>query len=365
MHNEYGYDLIQAGRYDEALGQLEEYRRLNPREPNPYDSLGEARLMLGEPERALEAFDTALTIDPQFFESYAGRAWAFSMRGRYDEALSQAAHFAASLAKRHAPGTTGMLLRAWRFSRVGRYREAAAAAEDGRAEAVRFGDMEGQIDADLLTIEGGGRARARSARCGARRCRARPDSRAYTSRSHRRCSARGAAVRGWCRRGARRRGGPGARASAGRATVPNAGRAELWWQHALDAEIALAAGSAVDAEVAIAAAPRLKMWFSLGYGSLTTLVHTLPVRDTVARIQLARGDTPGAIATYRELLTPSREQQWVAPLEPRFVLALARLLNQTGDAAGARAEYERFAALWRAADPGVPELEEARRYLKR
>ena len=155
------------------------------------------------------------------------------------------------------------------------------------------------------------------------------------------------------------------RAGTGRPAIAGAGRAELWWQHALEAEIALAAGAPVDAEVALAAAPRLKMWFSLGYGSLTALVNTLPVHDTVARVRLARGDPPGAIAAYRELLTPSRDQQWVAPLEPRFVLALARLLDQAGDAAGARAQYERFAALWRAADAGQPELEEARRYLKR
>jgi hypothetical protein len=94
-------------------------------------------------------------------------------------------------------------------------------------------------------------------------------------------------------------------------------------------------------------------------------VNTLPVRDTVARVRLARGDPPGAIAAYRELLTPSRDQQWIGPLEPRFVLGLARLLDQAGDAAGARAQYQRFAALWQGADPGLPELDEARRHLKR
>ena len=47
-------------------------------------------------------------------------------------------------------------------------------------------------------------------------------------------------------------------------------------------------------------------------------------------------------------------------LEPRYVLALARLLERAGDAAGAKEQYRRFADLWKGADAGLPELAEAR-----
>jgi hypothetical protein len=50
-------------------------------------------------------------------------------------------------------------------------------------------------------------------------------------------------------------------------------------------------------------------------------------------------------------------------LEPRYVLALARLLDETGDKEAARAEYERFLELWKNADEGLPELKEAREYV--
>jgi hypothetical protein len=46
--------------------------------------------------------------------------------------------------------------------------------------------------------------------------------------------------------------------------------------------------------------------------------------------------------------------------EPRYVLAIARLLDQGGGAAGVREQYQRFAELWQHADPGLPELAEAR-----
>jgi hypothetical protein len=55
--------------------------------------------------------------------------------------------------------------------------------------------------------------------------------------------------------------------------------------------------------------------------------------------------------------------KWTAMLEPRYVLELARLLDETGDKEGARKEYERFAELWKNADKGLPELKEAKAYL--
>jgi hypothetical protein len=50
-------------------------------------------------------------------------------------------------------------------------------------------------------------------------------------------------------------------------------------------------------------------------------------------------------------------------MEPRYVLEMARLLDETGDKDGARAEYERFLELWKDADPDLPELKEARAYV--
>ncbi len=48
-------------------------------------------------------------------------------------------------------------------------------------------------------------------------------------------------------------------------------------------------------------------------------------------------------------------------LEPRFVLETARLLEKSGDRAAAAAEYRRFLDLWKDADPGLPEVAEAKK----
>jgi hypothetical protein len=52
-------------------------------------------------------------------------------------------------------------------------------------------------------------------------------------------------------------------------------------------------------------------------------------------------------------------------LEPRHILALARLLRESRDEAGARVEFQRFLDLWAHADPDLPESIEARRALSR
>ena len=89
-----------------------------------------------------------------------------------------------------------------------------------------------------------------------------------------------------------------------------------------------------------------------------------PSRDGRARVEIARGNRAAAIEEYRRL-TAAGPGGRSAVLEPRHVLALARLLDEEGDTAGARVEYERFLKLWANADEGLPEIEEARRAVSR
>ena len=66
-----------------------------------------------------------------------------------------------------------------------------------------------------------------------------------------------------------------------------------------------------------------------------------------------------AIDIYRRLIANGPELKRVALYEPRYVLQLARLLEQAGDRPSARAEYRRFLDLWKHADANLPELAEA------
>ena len=85
IYNHYGYALLEAGRYPEGIRAFEAYARLRPDEPNPHDSLAEAYLITGQPDRAVAQYTRALEIAPSFLAPHMGRAFAHAVLGRYDE----------------------------------------------------------------------------------------------------------------------------------------------------------------------------------------------------------------------------------------------------------------------------------------
>ena len=366
LYNFYGYLLLWAGRYPEGIRALEEYARLSPTEANAQDSLGEGFLITGQPEKALEKYGRALEMDPPFLGSHLGRAYAYGVLGDYDAFFAEAANFEKFLPKIGFPAASFHFIQSLGLSRVGRYREAEAERRKGIEVAQQHGDTVQAAGLELLSalyaLELG---KYDDAGAGARRAEA------LVPRSH---PLAGTLV------------APAASLLAGTAETRsgNIGNARLrvqdegkvagdgvekarWWYETLEGEIALAAGDLRAAEAAFAAGePAVKMPFSLGgpVGIVETILNNcLIFRDGRARVKIAQGDLKGGIDIYRDLLTPGMSSKWTAWLAPRYVLALARLLDETGDTEGARAEYQRFLELWKNADPDLPELAEARAYL--
>ena len=107
-----------------------------------------------------------------------------------------------------------------------------------------------------------------------------------------------------------------------------------------------------------------RVWLTLGRSILAVFAINPPSRDGRARVEIARGNRAAAIEEYRRLTAVGPGGR-SAMLEPRHVLALARLADEGGDAATARVEYGRFLKLWASADEGLPEIEEARRAVAR
>ena len=350
MRSIYAYALMSAGRFDDAGRQLDAYLRLAPREANPYDSLGELQLVMGAYGRAVESYSRALTIDPTFSGSHVGRSWASAALGRYDDAVAD-----------HSPLSSS---NAFILSRVGRYRDAASELAAGlkstREDASAWERAHLYLVSAVLAIERRGYARARQDVANAELAIA------ELVEERRRIYLLAAdLLRGIAdaREGAL--GNARLHLDSLKRRVRSDVRHEVVWRKALESEVAIAAKQPSQVLAMYRAEDSIRTnWAWLGSGPWV-VAATLPFRDGRARAQQALGDLNGALATYRELLTPGRHPEPMAVFEPRYVLEIGRLLEQTGDKAAARIEYARFLELWRHADAELPELSEARAALAR
>ncbi len=358
MHKGYAYALMYVGRYQEALNSFEALVELRPREPNSYDSLGDYYLMTGRPEIGLQKYSRALELDPSVSFPHMGRAWAFAMLGRYDEALTESQQL--SHLQSH-------FIHSYLLSRVGRYRESGDVAREGVRVTTQAQDLALQLSFDFLeafvALERGeytqifgitDRLLDRS-----KDLRDQASHETYERTAH---ILAGLAHTGLRDLEAAQRELTTAEVLLARPHWSS----DDWWFAALEGEIALAMGNFDAALASIRKGePDPKAYFVRAVLTGLVFCNNPLSRDVPARVAATRGDLDHAIAIYRDLNTPSLENKWTAVLEPRYVLQIARLLDQKGDVDGARKEYERFLELWKNADPGLPELEEARTRLAR
>jgi eukaryotic-like serine/threonine-protein kinase len=356
LRNMRGYVLLFAGQYPEAVRELEKYATLKPDEANPRDSLGEAFLVAGQSEQALQQYTRALQIDRKFVASHVGRAWAYGTLGRFDDALKEFEEFRRVA---EADGTLrpfDSLYPAFFLSRVGRNREADARIASTLAERNMTASIRVAVEVvrAVMALDRGQVGVGREALAHAR---------LFLPEAGEVRKEATLAVHLLEGTFAARSGGLAVaeRELAALDSAMPETPAEIWWRGLLQGEIQLARREYAAAALSFAAGePRVKMPLIISRPPSTIVAHALTLRDGVARAKVAAGDVSGGIEEYRKLLTAGLGTKWVSIVEPRFVLQLARLLDRSGDHAGAMREYQHFLDLWHKADAGLPEVAEAR-----
>ena len=292
----------------------------SPDEANPWDSLGEGYLANGMPDKSLEAYLRALAVDPTYQRVHS-RPWPRSGGARPLQRSSR---------KRVA----GLQSSGVPLSRVGRYREAAEVLDNGR-----LGDDDAEVNANaLLTsawlqIEQKQYARALDDVRAARK--------ALAEREDHSLLVLADLIGGIAELRAGDVKSASSRLAARKSRDDSSDPIESNWVAALEGEIALAQGQYDRAASSFKAAQK-KAWQTLGRDASTVFAANLPSLDGLARVEMARGNRAAAIEEYKRLTAEGPARRTSAVLEPRDILELARLLDAQGDAAGARAEYQRF-----------------------
>jgi tetratricopeptide (TPR) repeat protein len=282
------------------------------------------------------------------------------MLGRYDDALASVATLQELGPRAGLSAATIHLMNALVLSRVGRYRDAQSHIATGMRLTRELGDA--ATEADFHLLEAMLAQERRQARLSVAAVRRVEDAAARASGEMlaRRRSSVAHLIGGAVEAQAGRIQAARVHHAAMRARGGERDALQLSWLEALAGEMALSQGDLARAEPAFQAAQyQIASSFSVET-TLVSLGNNLPFRDGLARVKAARGQLTEAMAIYRRLNQPDITSTWVSVLEPRFVLAVARLAARAGDTATARAEYGRFLQLWKDADDGLPELAEAR-----
>ncbi|MEE9567431.1 MAG: hypothetical protein V3W17_08045, partial [Desulfobacteria bacterium] len=94
------------------------------------------------------------------------------------------------------------------------------------------------------------------------------------------------------------------------------------------------------------------------------LTYNIPfLRDTLAQFYAQRGDLDKAIAEYEKLVTFDPESVARRLIHPLYHYRLAVLYEAKGWEGKAIDHYEKFLFLWKDADPGLAEVEDAKKRL--
>jgi len=132
-----GFVLAQTGKHDEALAMCSKGIELNPSYPFGYQALCVTRLLLGEPEAAIKAIETAIRISPNDVVLHVSLAFLSSAHylARNYEKAAEVARLAAQRGPNYPIGWRGL---ANALGQLGRLDEARDALEQFLARVPGF-----------------------------------------------------------------------------------------------------------------------------------------------------------------------------------------------------------------------------------
>ena len=364
--NDLAYVYADSGDFDKALEHFQKYAAVSPGDPNPLDSIAELSLRKGDLDEALRKYEEVLEIRPDFILSLQSVAFLHALMENYAEAAKRieevpiraataAAKLDFHLSKAYLNFWLGNTDRA--LVELKAHGELASTLGAGLNLAANA-FLEGCILQQRGQFEPAEEAYKRWADYWSESGILTRDEKAMMVVAHTLVLGLLDVSRGEVE---------SARTKLAQ-YVPPIGRARLdfigeWNAQAarcLEGEVLLAEEKPAEAVRALATAAGFNFQ---GITRVIDLVYYhLPVeKDVLARAYKATGETDKAIAEYKRLMTIDRTNQVRQMIPPIYHFRLAGLYEDKGLRDKARGEYQEFLDLWKDADPGRPEVEEAKK----
>ncbi|MCX5752805.1 MAG: protein kinase [Candidatus Krumholzibacteria bacterium] len=358
--NDLAYGHLAMANYEKALEVFQRYSALFPGDANPYDSMGETYFGMGKLDEAALMYGKAFALKPMM-SSAMMLAYLYGMRGDYREAASWIERYM-QLETLSGQLVVDYIWKATFRSCLGGFDQSvrdvrrAFAIADSTGNAGMMG-VARQVEGDML-FEWGRLGEARELFQERYIVPGVDFASSPYAAAYRECHLGlldvAAGDTGSAREAAKRLE---ALLSAVRAVSQVDGLRAANWLALLKAELLLAEGRPDDA------IRRITSDFKLRVPSVSPELFYMNVpfmQDVLARAYAVKGDLNRAIGEYRRLLTFDPVSKDRRLKNPRYEYRLAKLLEKSGKPTEALDHYRIFLQYWRDADPGLPELIDAK-----
>jgi serine/threonine protein kinase/tetratricopeptide (TPR) repeat protein len=367
VHNWLGFHYLGKGDFEKAVEHQKRHVALRPNEPNPLDSLARVNFMLGRVDESLANFEAALAIDPDFDQSMQCLPYLFAFKEDYGEAAKRTDQFmdahptlgnrwAGHLWKGFFCAWTGRFQAANQYLKLSRqygestgspglspyyrlmndYNQAQIYREGGEAELSRqLNEIWYPAFVDKYPTAHSLQARHFWLKV------------LLDVQDGRMESAKSSLVEG----------------KALLNKLPEGSRDYcVYFSNVAEGEIMLSEGR-FDEAISLFQNETFIVWPDI-IDPTKTIAHHFPfIRDHLARAYKQKGDLDKAIQEYERLISPDRTKLYYRLIHPLYYYRMALLYEQTRRKEKAIENYEKFLGLWKDADEGLPEVEDARRRL--
>ena len=360
--NQAGYVYAQIGDFEKAIQYFERYAAINPGQANPIDSIAELYFRLGRFDEAKAKYQEALEIRPDFSSS-RGLAYIFALEENYGETR----HWLEEFNKRAptpAEKMEGYWLTAYFDYFLGRWDDSLSEYSALKEQAKKVGAdfMVAVTDriTGLLYTDKGEFDLARQVFQGYFDYFMKRNP-AYRSTN----TAEMSFVLGWLDLKEGHLDAAKAKLKEIEALLPSVEPASqetmTTFFRLLNADVLLADNLP---EKAIEAGQKIIPENFLNMTTSGLVQYNTPfLKDVLARAYWKKGDLDKAIAEYGRLTTIEPKNQIRYLIHPLYHYRLGRVYEEKGDKARAAGQYEKFLEYWKDADPGLPEVADARKRL--
>jgi len=353
--------------YENAIKYLSKYASFFPHDANPYHSIGNVYFKMGRLDQALENYKKALSIKANFHPSYFRIAFVYALKEDYNEAIKWLNELISQYPE-FSPGTGPKWLCSCYYWMTGNIDKAINMIDKARETAKAVGNQTflGGIDLckAIFYLEMGDLEKSeRFVR----------DWADFNWNFNNRYEAYNAAyflfLSGLLDVKRGRITSAKVRLAEMRTIIPDLSptiRENISYLSDLYHGYILLETGAIDEAIAISkrAVPTEIIDIRvahIGYYNFPFMYAS--IKDVLARAYVKKGEFDKAIAEYERLITFDPNSKDRRNIHPRYHYRLAKLYEEKGWPGKAIEQYARFLDLWKDADPGIAEVEDARERL--